>query len=118
MAAVLGSVKAVTTRDVTHLDHRRLRIALTMSHDKPRKSLAAADGCRRKANCHRGGHNFLLEVIEEDIALAETFSKGGGPAHLTRILLKSEVKILPRHLSFFLSEGILNLLLILVLGFR
>ena len=115
--AVLG-VKAITTRDVTRLDHWRLRITLTVSHDKPREPLAAADGCCRQTNCHRGVHNFLLEVIKEDIALAEAFSKGCCAANLARILLKSEVKILPRHLSFFLSEGLLNLLLILILSFR
>ena len=77
-----------------------------------------ADECRRKTNSFGGGHYFLIEVVEEDITPVKAFSKGSRLTILASILLKSEVKILSRHLSFFLSEVPVNLLLILVFGFR
>ena len=104
-------------RSEARLDHWRLCIALTLNQSELWKPLAVANGRCRQTNRPRGGHNFLLKVIKEGITFVEAFSKGGRAAHLTRILLKSEVKILPRHISFFLSECPVDLLLVLVLGF-
>lgn len=110
-------VKIAVILQGVRLDHWRLSIALTLCQNKLRKPLAAADGCRRKTNGLGSGHNFLVKVIK-DITPVEAFSKGRRVTQLGGILLKCEVKILLRHLSFFLSEVPVDLLLILVLGFR
>ena len=110
-------VKIAVILQGVRLDHWRLSKALTLCQNKLRKPLAAADWCRRKTNGFGSGHNFLVKVIK-DITPVKAFSKCCRVTQLGGFLLECEVKILLRHLSFFLSEVPVDLLLILVLGFR